>query len=213
MMNSSLLTTTWNPKQAGDRVLAGLVNVCAPQVKGAHDSDLVLVDGKAYIVYEANDVQPGEAPDWPFVYCALSVVDVASGRVEQTLTFAASEMRFGNETLPVGACFVPHVLQKDPRTIRCFFASEDFRVGHEAQTWYRDYDLTNGAYRSVFNLDVSHDGIHWERKYRFETEKSFQYPTLREYAGAIYLTVTQGDYSDSRKERIMYGKLEELGSL
>lgn len=378
-MNNALLTTTWNPKHAGDRVLAGLVNVCAPQVKGAHDSDFVIVDGKAYIVYEANDVQPGEQPDWPFVYCALSVLDVASGRVEQTLTFAASEMRFDNETLPVGACFVPHLLQKDARTLRCFFASEDLRAGSEAQTWYRDYDLTrgtfdgcihraeietdqgifpmqprafhqhaaakgfrgepmqfglypvdgfkrfdgrvhavlnnfpggqlawavlnpaldrftvlgdfflpheaklteaavnrlpdgswlaisrqenrdmnymfaaspdgrtwtpheyrphvvngtnskpvfecfggvyylgwneatqvNGAYRSVFNLDVSRDGIRWERKYRFETDKSFQYPTLREYAGAIYLTVTQGDYSDSRKERIMFGKLEDL---
>ena len=117
-MNSSLPTTTWNPKQAADRVLAGLVNVCLPQVKGAHDSDLVIVDGKAYIVYEANDRQPGEQPDWPFVYCALSVVDVASGRVEQTFTFATSETRYDNEALPVGACFVPHLLQKDARTIR-----------------------------------------------------------------------------------------------
>ena len=381
-MNSSLPTTTWNPKQAADRVLAGLVNVCLPQVKGAHDSDLVIVDGKAYIVYEANDRQPGEQPDWPFVYCALSVVDVASGRVELTFSFATSETHYDNEALPVGACFVPHLLQKDARTIRCFFASEDFRVDYEAQTWYRDYDLTrgafdgsihraeietdqgifpmqprafhqhavakgfrggptqhglylvdgfkrfdgrvyavlnnfpggqlawavlntaldrftvlgdfflpheaklteaavnrlpdgswlaisrqenrdmnymfaaspdgrtwtphkyrphvvngtnskpifecfsgvyylgwneatqvNGAYRSVFNLDVSRDGIHWERKYRFETDKSFQYPTLREYEGGIYLTVTQGDYSDSRKERIMFGKLEELESV
>jgi hypothetical protein len=363
-------------------VLVELVNVCLPQVKGTHDSDFVIVDGKAYIVYEANDVQPGEAPDWPFVYCALTVVDVVTGQVEQTLTFAASEMRFDNETLPVGACFVPHLLQKDARTIRCYFASEDFRVGSEAQTWYRDYDLprgtfdgniyqaeietdqgvfpmqprafyqhaaargfrgeltqhglylvdgfkrfdglvyavlnnfpggqlawavlnttldrftilgdfflpheaklteaavnrlpdgswlaisrqenrdmnymfaaspdgrtwtpheyrpfvvngtnskpifecfggiyylgwneatqVNGASRSVFNLDVSCDGIHWECKYRFETDKSFQYPTLREYEGAIYLSVTQGDYSDSRKERIMFGKLEELESV
>jgi predicted neuraminidase len=371
-----LLPADWDPKAAGDRVLARLIKVTPPEVKGAHDSDLVIVDGKAYIVYEANDRQPGEAPDWPFVYCALSVVDVASGRVEQTLTFAVSETRYDNETLPVGACFVPHLLRKDARTIRCFFASEDFRAGHEAQTWYRDYELTrgafdgcihraeietdqgifpmqprafhqhavakgfrgeptqhglylvdgfkrfdgrvhavlnnfpggqlawavlnpaldrftvlgdfflpheaklteaavnrlpdgswlaisrqenrdqnymfaaspdgrtwtpheyrlhvvngtnskpvfecfggiyylgwneatqvNGAYRSVFNLDVSRDGIRWERKYRFETDKSFQYPTLREYEGAIYLTVTQGDYSASRKERIMFGPL------
>ena len=62
--------------------------------------------------------------------------------------------------------------------------------------------------RSVFNVEVSSDGQTWERKYRFETEKSFQYPTFREHQGAIYLTVTQGDTDPSRKERIMFGKLE-----
>jgi hypothetical protein len=66
----------------------------------------------------------------------------------------------------------------------------------------------NGAHRSVFNIDVSVDGVNWERKYRFETEKSFQYPTFIEYRNGIYFSVTQGDLSDSRKERIMFGKLE-----
>ncbi|MBU4460424.1 MAG: exo-alpha-sialidase, partial [Verrucomicrobia bacterium] len=65
-----------------------------------------------------------------------------------------------------------------------------------------------GVGRSVFNIDVSRDGSTWERKYRFETEKSFQYPTFRKYDGAVYLTVTQGDSSPSRKERIMFGRLE-----
>jgi hypothetical protein len=64
-----------------------------------------------------------------------------------------------------------------------------------------------GAGRSVFNVDVSRDGKTWERKYRFETPgSSFQYPTFPEYAGAIWLCVTQG-----RKERIMFGKLEAVG--
>jgi hypothetical protein len=44
-----------------------------------------------------------------------------------------------------------------------------------------------------------------------ETTKSFQYPTFREYDEAIWLTVTQGDHSPSRKERIMFGKLESVG--
>ena len=65
----------------------------------------------------------------------------------------------------------------------------------------------NGVGRSVFNIDVSRDGETWERKYRFATGKSFQYPTFCEYQGAIYLAVTQGDRSKSRKERIMFGKL------
>jgi hypothetical protein len=67
---------------------------------------------------------------------------------------------------------------------------------------------TGTVNRSVFNVEVSRDGVNWERKYRFVTDKSFQYPTFRKYEGAVYLTVTQGDTSESRKERIMFGKLE-----
>ena len=70
----------------------------------------------------------------------------------------------------------------------------------------------HGVNRSVFNLDISRDGKSWERKYRFETTKSFQYPTFREHDGVIWLTVTQGDHSPSRKERIMFGKLEDVGA-
>jgi hypothetical protein len=62
-----------------------------------------------------------------------------------------------------------------------------------------------GAGRSVFNVDVSRDGKTWERKYRFENQRSFQYPTFHEHDGTIWLCVTQG-----RKERIMFGKLETL---
>ena len=62
--------------------------------------------------------------------------------------------------------------------------------------------------RSVFNVEVSRDGVNWQRKYRFVTDKSFQYPAFRGNEGSVYLTVTQGDTSDSRKERIMFGKLE-----
>ncbi len=65
--------------------------------------------------------------------------------------------------------------------------------------------------RSVFNIDISRDGKSWERKYRFETTKSFQYPTFREHDGVVWLSVTQGDHSRSRKERIMFGKLETVG--
>jgi hypothetical protein len=68
-----------------------------------------------------------------------------------------------------------------------------------------------GANRSVFNVDISRDGVTWERKYRFETPQSFQYPTFHEHEGAIWLCVTQGDTDPSRKERIMFGKLEDVG--
>ncbi len=378
MDHPSLLPAGWNPKQAADHVLAGLRNVCLPTVKGAHDSDFLIRDGKAYVVYMANDVQPGEAPDWPFVYNALSIVDVAHNRVEYTATFAASGRQYVNAELPAGACFVPRILRKDDRTLRCFFASEA-PGQRQSQTWRIDFDLEsrtftpeihpveletdlgvfpmqpeqlyrhavakgfagapvmhglylidsvkrfdgrlyavlnnfpggqnalatlneamtrftvlgdlflpheakltesavnrlpdgswlaisrqenrdlnymfsssrdgrtwtpheyrapvcngtnskatferfggvyylgwneatriNGATRSVFNIEVSRDGATWQRKYRFETDRSFQYPVFREHQGAIYLTVTQGDHSDSRKERIMFGRLEAL---
>lgn len=372
----SLLPKGWDAKAAGDRVMAGLVNTTESQVKGAHDAEMVITGGKAYIVVEANDVQGGESAEWPFIYVTMSVVDVKTQKVEKQVTFARSEQVFENVTLPVGACFVPRILQKDARTLRMYFASEEPKK-RQAQTWFLDYDpetqtfekslhkaqiktaagthdmqpqylhadaaaqgfarpavdyglyifdsfktfdgklyvalnnypggqnalaqvneardtfevlghynepetlkLTesavnrlpdgtwmaicrqeggnrnytfstsrdgrtwtinehkpwvpngssskptfdqmkglywlgwqedtkiNNVSRSVFNLDVSRDGVNWERKYRFETEKSFQYPVFREYEGRIYLGVTQGDTDPSRKERIMFGVLE-----
>lgn len=376
MISKSLLPSNWDPTQAGDRVLERLVNVCGPAVKGAHDSDFLIVGGNAYIVYMANDIQPGEDAHWPCVYNALSRVNLASGRIEPPVTFAASGKAYENERLPEGACFVPRLIRKDDHALRCFFASENPAV-RESQMWYLDYDLSgqafteriyraeietaegvfplqprhfyrqaaargftgkqlpyglymvdgfkafdgrafavlnnypigqaawaslndertrftvlghffqppesrltesavnrlpdgswlaisrqenrdsnylfarsrdgitwgphecrpfvqkgaaskptfdrfggvyylgwqestriDGAFRSVFNIDVSLDGMEWERKYRFETSRSFQYPVFREYQGAVYLSVTQGDFSDSRKERIMFGLLE-----
>lgn len=372
----ALLPADWNPREQADRVLAGLKNICAPQVKGAHDSDFLIADGKAYVVYMANDVQHGEAADWPFVYCAMTIVDLASNEISPAVTFAAGEKEFDNHCLPVGACFVPRIIQKDNRTLRCFFASEQPRV-RQAQTWWIDFDLPtqtfartihpvsirtaqgqfpmqpqpffrdavargftgkesdyglymidgfktfngqiycvlnnfiirqnalatlnadmdciqvlghffepnsaklsesavqqmpdgswcaisrqetadqnylfatsadgvswtphhtrdcvktgsnskatfdrfnnlyylgwqdsariDGVYRTIFSVDISANGKDWQRKYRFETNKSFQYPVFRQHAGAVFLSVTQGDYTSSRKERIMFGRLE-----
>ena len=372
----SLLPEDWNPKQAADQVLAGLIQVTAPQVKGAHDAEMAIVAGHAFIVAEVNDDRAGEGAGWPNIYSAMSIVDLNTMTLKKVIPIARGEQAFENETLPIGACFVPRIIKKDGRTLRCYFASE--RPGkRQAQTWYRDFDIArmafagsihrakletsagtfdmqpqyfhadavahgfkkpakdyglylfdsfkvfdgrtyvainnwpgkqlalavandaldtfriighfnepqslqgsepavnrlpdgtwmaicrqdggdrnytfttspdgitwsphrhrdfvpngtsakptfdrfggiyylgwqeatqiNGVFRSVFNIDVSRDGKDWQRKYRFETEKSFQYPTFRKYNGSIYLTVTQGDSSPSRKERIMFGKLE-----
>jgi len=73
---------------------------------------------------------------------------------------------------------------------------------------WQEATKVNGVNRSVFNLDISRDGKTWERKYRFESDKSFQYPSFHEHDGAIWLAVTQGDTDASRKERIMFGRLE-----
>jgi len=64
--------------------------------------------------------------------------------------------------------------------------------------------------RSVFNVDISRDGKTWQRKYRFESPHSFQYPTFHEHEGTIWLSVTQSDHGGS-SDRIMFGTLEEVG--
>lgn len=373
---TNLLPAGWDAKAAADKVMAGLTKVTGPAVKGAHDSHLTVVGDRAYVIAEVNDRQPGEAATWPFIYVTLSIIDLRNERLLDVMTVARSEQAFANETLPVGACFVPRVKQVGPRTLRCWFASEQ-PGKRQAQTYYRDLDLTtltfeqdihrmklttsagtfdlqpkpfhddavkhgfrrkpvdaglymfdnfkvfdgrtciainnylgaqqalctlndsadtltivghfngpgepaltepsvnrlpdgtwlaisrkengdhnywfseskdgrtwttggekdfvkkgagskptfdkfHGVYylgwqertqiekvsRSVFNIDVSRDGITWERKYRFETTKSFQYPTFVEDKGAVWLCVTQGDTDPSRKERIMFGRLE-----
>ena len=372
----SLLSAGWEPKLAADKVLHGLVNVCAPSVRGAHDAEMALLKGRAYIVAELNDEKAGESAAWPSVYAAMSVVNLKTLAVERVIPIAKSAQVFENETLPVGACFVPRILRKDETSLRCYFASEQ-PGKRQAQTWFIDFDVagqsfekqlhrakiktaagvfdmqpqyfhadavahgfkrppadfglyifdsfkvfdgktyvalnnypggqnalavlndgldtfevlghynepaelrltesavnrlpdgtwlaicrqeggsrnyafaqskdgkkwTAGEYRnvvrngtsakptfdrfrdvyylgwqeatgtgtvnrSVFNVEVSRDGINWERKYHFVTDKSFQYPTFHDYEGSVYLTVTQGDTSDSRKERIMFGWLE-----
>ena len=372
----SLLPANWDPALAGDIVMQRLVNTSAPRVKGAHDAEFVCVGERAYIVTEANDVRAGESAGWPEIYATLSIVNLKTLALEKVIDFAKGEQRFGNETLPVGACFVPRILQKDANTLRCYFTSED-PGKRQSQMWYRDFDLKSGDFvptihkaklktaagtfdfqpqyfhadaaaqgfakraldssffifdsfkkfdgktyvalnnfsgkqnalsqvhedletfevlghfnepqsealsesavnrlpdgtwmaicrndkgnyhfstsadgktwsvgkplpivpnganskptfdkfggvyylgwqestriqgvsRSVFNVDVSRDGKTWERKYRFETLQSFQYPTFHEHEGAIWLVVTQGDKDASRKERIMFGKLEDV---
>lgn len=373
----SLLPVNWDPALAGDIVMQRLVNTSAPRVKGAHDAEFVCVGERAYIVAEANDEKAGESAGWPFIYATMSIVNLKTLALEKVVDFAKSGQVFENATLPVGACFVPRIIQKDANTLRCYFTSED-PGKRQSQMWYRDFDLKSaefaptihkarlktaagtfdfepqhfhadaaaqgfakpavdhsffifdsfkrfdgrlyvalnnfggkqnalslvhedlatfevlghfnepqdqklsesainrlpdgtwmaicrndggnyhfttsadgrtwrvaaelphvpnganskptfdkfgGVYylgwqeatrvqnvsRSVFNVDISRDGKTWHRKYRFETPKSFQYPTFHEHEGTLWLCVTQGDTSGSRKERIMFGKLEAVG--
>jgi len=373
-----LVPPDWDPKLAADKVMAGLINVTAPQVRGAHDAEFVCAGDRAFVVFEANDVRAGESAEWPFVYVSLSIVNLKPLGLEKIVPVAKGGQSFANEALPQGACFVPRIIRKDAGTLRCYFASEaprqrqsqgwfiDFNLesqtfedsihraklktargtfdmqpehffndavargfprppvdygcyafsafqmiggrayvalnnfpggqnalavmnadldtfevlGHynepfdlkltesavnrlpdgtwmaicrqeggdknyvfttsgDGRTWtrgrHRDFvpngaaskptfDRFQGVYylgwqeatrinqvgRSVFNIDVSRDGRSWERKYRFESEKSFQYPSFHGHDGTIWLSVTQGDSDASRKERIMFGRLEQL---
>lgn len=369
----SLIPAGWDPALAGDVVMQRLINVCPPRVKGTHDAEFVCVGDRAYIVTESNDLKEGESAGWNFIYCSLSIVNLKTVKLEKVIDFARGEQAFENTTLPVGQCFVPRIIQKDDKTLRCYFASQDAGK-RQAQMWHIDFDLgrhsfenrifktqiktaagtfdmqpqhfhadaaaqgfkrpakdvglyifsafkkfdgktyvglnnfpvgqnalavlhddfatfevlghfnepqsaqlsesaidrlpdgtwmaivrndkgnyhfttskdgktwtvgkempfvPNGANskptfdkfgdtyylgwqdaeqiyglrRTKFNIDISRDGKTWERKYRFESPQSFQYPALHEHNGAIWISVTQGPL----KDRIMFGKLEDTG--
>ena len=97
--------------------------------------------------------------------------------------------------------FVPNGLNSKP-TFDKFGGV--YYLGWQENTRFHDCN------RSVFNVDISRDGRTWERKYRFESPHSFQYPTFHEHDGTIWLTVTQSDHKGS-SDRIMFGKLEDVG--
>ncbi len=97
--------------------------------------------------------------------------------------------------------FVPNGLNSKPTFDRF---GDTYYLGWQENTRVGDCN------RSVFNIDISRDGETWERKYRFETPHSFQYPTFHEHEGAIWLTVTQSDHKGST-DRIMFGRLETVG--
>lgn len=75
--------------------------------------------------------------------------------------------------------------------------------------WQENTKIQN-CNRSVFNVDISLDGKTWQRKYRFESPHSFQYPTFHEHEGTLWLTVSQSDHGGTT-DRIMFGKLESVG--
>jgi hypothetical protein len=372
----TVLSANWNPKEAADKVITGLVKVTAPKVKGAHGSKLTLIGDRAYVATLADNTTPGETHDRDSIYSALSVVNLQTKTVEAFLTTAKSGQAFTNEALPRGACYASGTLRLNDHTLRCFFCSEQPGRG-QSQMYYRDFDLRTQAFanvvhrvklktssgvfdlqpqylhadavkhgftkpakdyslelldafkkfdgrtyavlnsyvntlnaltvfneagdtlevvghynepqsqrlcesavnrlpdgtwmaicrsdvgnyhfttskdgktwsigqersivsngvnskptfdkfggvyylgwqektkiqgvnRSVFNVDVSKDCVTWERKYRFESTDSFQYPAFAEHNGAVWLTVSQGGRAGPAS--IMFGKLESLSA-
>lgn len=135
---SKLMPNSWDPVYAGNHVMEGLVRITAPHVKGAHDAEFVCVDDHAYVVEHDNDVEPGHGAG-EHEYCVLSVVNLRSLTVDRIIPMAASEQQFANIRLSRGMCFVPRIIRKDERSLRCYFASQP--RDQEAVTWYRDFDL------------------------------------------------------------------------
>lgn len=138
----SILPSGWNSKRAGDDILAKMTKVTAPQAKGAHDADLVLVGDRAYVVEHDNDIKPGHGAGKD-QYCVLTVLSTKTMAVERVVPLAKSAEVFANETLPVGACFVPRIIQLNDTTLRCFFVCEDQSGKSQSQTWYRDFDTAS----------------------------------------------------------------------
>ncbi|MDP1588345.1 MAG: hypothetical protein Q8M07_11410, partial [Prosthecobacter sp.] len=143
----SLLPSGWDPALAGDTVMQRLVNTSAPRVKGTHDAEFICVGDRAYLVTEANDRRAGESLGWPFIYVTMSIVNLKTLEVEKVIDFARSEQVFENETLPFGQCFVPRILQKDAKTLRCYFTSQD-PGKRQSQMWYIDFDLQRAAFEN-----------------------------------------------------------------
>lgn len=135
----------WDAAERGRQVLANMLRVTEDRVRGAHDAQFVIDSGRAYIIYEANDVRAGENGEWPFVYSALSVVDIREKRLVRVQEAARGEQVFDNVTLKPGACFVPRILKKDDRTLRVFFHSMEPGV-RQAESWYVDYDMETGCF-------------------------------------------------------------------
>lgn len=141
--NEKLISEKWDPVIEADKVLQNMVRISPEFVIGAHDVDMVLSKGKAYLVYEANDIRPSESPDWPEVYSALSVIDLKTNKVDKFVKIAVSEQQFKNTTLPFGAVFVPRVVQKNEKELRIYFTSED-PGKRPSQMWYIDYQIKTG---------------------------------------------------------------------
>ena len=55
-----------------------LVTVTAPDVKGAHDAEMVMVGRRSYIVAEVNDVKAGESAAMHVAAGDASLVDVVT---------------------------------------------------------------------------------------------------------------------------------------
>lgn len=134
------MSKDYSAEVAANHIMNEALVVNNDVMKGVHDAQFVIINDKAYIVYEANDVQAGEYAGWDYVYAALSIVDLKTHQVEKIVKIAKSEQVFANLTLPHGAAFVPRIAKLDENTLRIYFASEEPGV-RNAITYYIDYDL------------------------------------------------------------------------
>ena len=140
-----------NATEKGDRALKNAIVISGENMKGVHDAQFVIAGGKAYVVYEANDIRANENPFWDFIYCAMSVVDLKTRSVERIYKISYSEQKFENMTLEKGCTFVPRIIKLNDETLRVFFTSEspNSRPSH---CYYMDFDVKKGEFSNKINL-------------------------------------------------------------
>ena len=155
-LEPDLVPAGWDAKAAGDQVLAGLFKATGPAIRGADDARFVIVGDRAYVVAAVNEREAGADPDRPFVYAALSIVDLRNDSLLDMMTIARSEQAFANETLPVGACVAPRIRQVGPKTLRCWFRSEQpgKRMG---RSYHRDFDLGTLTFADAIHAATGED--------------------------------------------------------
>lgn len=83
------------------------------------------------------------------MYCVLTVVNLRSLTVEQTIPLAKAGQAFANATLPDAEVFVPRILRIAENTLRCYFAVQPACA--EALTWYRDFDLRSQQFEQAIH--------------------------------------------------------------
>ncbi|MCY2976959.1 MAG: hypothetical protein NTW52_20075 [Planctomycetota bacterium] len=127
----------------------------------------MLVGERAFIVEHDNDIKPSHGAG-KAQYCVLTVVNVKTMSVERIVPMAKSAQSFANETLPVGACFVPRIIQLNDTTLRCFFACEDQNGKSQSQTWHRDFDIASLTFAPAIHrvkLNTSNDTFDMQPQY------------------------------------------------
>ena len=117
------LSENHSPKAAADKVMQSMIRISSDEMKGTHDAQYVFANGKAYVVYEANNEKAGDPGTYEKEYSALAIVDLKSFTVESIEKFAYGQQEYSNVKLLKGSAFVPRVIRKDENTLRFFFSN------------------------------------------------------------------------------------------
>ena len=133
-----------SPKAAGDAAMENMICVSSKEMRGTHDAQFICANGKAYIVYEANNEMAGENGTYAGQYSALAVVDLNTFTLESVEKFAYGGQKYANTNITKGSAFVPRVIQKDEYTLRFFFANIIKDTGE--YIYYVDYDLATATF-------------------------------------------------------------------
>ncbi len=142
-----------SPKAAGHAAMAEMLCISTAEMKGTHDAQYVFANGKAYIVYEANNEMAGDLETYEKEYAALAIVDIDSFTVENVEKFAYGNQVYANVTLPKGSAFVPRVIRKDENTLRFFFSN--IVKDTSAYIYYVDYYLATDTFaENAYRLQI-----------------------------------------------------------